>query len=28
MTNGAAVTIDNSVQPSQVKGDQAGSGPQ
>ena len=28
LTNGAAVTIDNSVQPSQVKGDQAGSGPQ
>ncbi|MGB3415559.1 MAG: efflux RND transporter periplasmic adaptor subunit [Mesorhizobium sp.] len=28
LTNGAAVAIDNSVQPSQVKGDQAGSGPQ
>jgi membrane fusion protein (multidrug efflux system) len=28
LTNGAAVIIDNSVQPSQVKGDQAGSGPQ
>jgi membrane fusion protein (multidrug efflux system) len=28
LTNGAAVTIDNSVEPSQVKGNQAGSGPQ
>ncbi|MDN5926108.1 MAG: efflux RND transporter periplasmic adaptor subunit [Hyphomicrobiales bacterium] len=28
LTNGAPVTIDNSVEPSQVKGDQAGSGPQ
>ncbi|MGN6766769.1 MAG: efflux RND transporter periplasmic adaptor subunit [Rhizobiaceae bacterium] len=28
LTNGAAVTIDNSVEPSQVKGNQPGSGPQ